>query len=245
LALKHKVPVLCEKPLAMNLVQVQTMINAANENNTFLMEAMWTHFLPSILKVKEYIQSGVLGEILFIEADFGFQAPVVPEGRVFNPQLGASSILDVGVYPIFLSLLAGGVPQKVQAEARLSEQGIDLSCSMNFTYSNGSHALLHCSSEYESRREARICGTKGTLIIAPRWYASTHVTLLINNKISHVFEQTFPGYGYQFQAAEVANCIREGAKQSNLMSFEMSKNLMLIMDKVKSAAGVIAYDNYN
>lgn len=103
MCLKAKKPVLCEKPLAMNARQVSQMIAAAEANNTFLMEALWTRFMPPINKVLELIQAGEIGELHSVKADFGFAAEFKPEGRLFDPALGGGSLLDIGIYPVFLA----------------------------------------------------------------------------------------------------------------------------------------------
>ena len=104
MCLENRVPVLCEKPFAMNTREVQQMIQSAKENDTFLMEALWTQFIPTFRKMQRVIQKGMIGDVINIRADFSFIAPFLPERRVFNRDLGGGALLDIGIYPIFLAL---------------------------------------------------------------------------------------------------------------------------------------------
>ena len=97
LCLKNGKAVLCEKPLAMNLRQVQAMVQAARDNNSFLMEALWSRFLPNITKAKEILKSGKIGRATHLVADFGFKADFDPKSRLFDPNLGGGALLDIGI----------------------------------------------------------------------------------------------------------------------------------------------------
>ena len=123
MCLKAKIPVLCEKPLAMNTRQVQQMIVAARANETFLMEALGTRYLPSIAKTLELIKSGEIGDLNSVNADFGFAAEYNPEGRLFNRDLGGGALLDIGIYPLFLALLLFGKPEHINANATFGTTG--------------------------------------------------------------------------------------------------------------------------
>src|SRR6267378_5773363 len=102
LCLNHKKAVLCEKPLTMSHKNASELVALARSTGTFLMEGMWSRFFPATIKTLELIRAGVIGEIKFLRADFGFVAPYDPDGRVFNLKLGGGAQLDVGVYPMFL-----------------------------------------------------------------------------------------------------------------------------------------------
>ena len=123
LCLQKKKAVLCEKPFAMNTDQVEKMIHYAQKNNCFLMEALWSRFLPSIQKVQWLIDNKVVGDPICIKADFGFLADYKEESRLFNPLLGGGSLLDIGIYPVF-SLSAFGYPDEISSHAVMAPTGL-------------------------------------------------------------------------------------------------------------------------
>ena len=118
LCMESKKHVLCEKPLAVNAEQIRSMILTAQKENVLLMEGMWSRFPPLMSKVREFVQSGTLGEIFFLQADFGFQPKDRnPEGRLFNPELAGGSILDIGVYPVSFASMVLGTPSSISTVA--------------------------------------------------------------------------------------------------------------------------------
>ena len=126
--LENKIPVLCEKPLAINEKQVSGLIDASKKNNTFLMEGLWTRFLPSFQFLFNIIQSGTIGKILHVHADMSFIAEKDKTNRFFNPELGGGSLLDVGVYTIYLAYLLLGKPDEIFACGKVNESHIDETC---------------------------------------------------------------------------------------------------------------------
>ncbi|MGB7784631.1 MAG: Gfo/Idh/MocA family oxidoreductase, partial [Salinimicrobium sp.] len=128
LSLKHGKPVLCEKPFAINRAQVKEMISNAKEKRVFLMEAMWTPFLPHIIYLREVLSSGKYGKVKRLTADFGFAAAFDKNGRLFKKSLGGGSLLDIGIYPIFLALHTLGKPEKISAKAQMSSTNVDEVC---------------------------------------------------------------------------------------------------------------------
>ncbi|HSM63672.1 MAG TPA: Gfo/Idh/MocA family oxidoreductase, partial [Gillisia sp.] len=143
LCLEHKKAVLCEKPFGINLGQVESMISLAKQKNVFLMEALWTQFLPHFQYVLELTESKKYGELLGLEADFGFNAPFDPEKRIYNKELGGGSLMDVGIYPVFLTLSLLGYPEDIIAEASIGKTGVDENCTIQLLYSNGVKANLY------------------------------------------------------------------------------------------------------
>ena len=117
--------VLCEKPLAINSKQVDMMLREAQANQVFLMEAIWTRFLPQTAYILEQIANNRIGEVHSIKADFGFSANYDPTGRLFNPHMGGGALLDIGIYPVFLTLLLFGKPDHILANAILGATGVD------------------------------------------------------------------------------------------------------------------------
>ena len=236
-AMKNGKAVLCEKPIAINKKQAQKMIDCAKENNVFLMEAMWTRFIPSFIKAKELVYDGKIGKIKNMIADFGFQTDQTPDERLFNPKLGGGSILDVGIYPIFLALNFLGKPKEIKAFANLNNQQTDDACNIIFNYGDAL-ASLTSSVVCNQPVEATIFGTEGTLKLNHRWHNQTSISIIKNYQEIEKIEFDSVGNGMQFQAVEVQNCIKKGKNQSSLMSWNDSLLLQETMDAIRVEVGV-------
>jgi predicted dehydrogenase len=238
LCLNNGVAVLCEKPFAMNEQQVSEMIELATEKQLFLMEAMWTRFLPSTKKVIELIEANEIGEIKSIHADFGFKAPFAPERRLYNPKLGGGALLDIGIYPAYLSLLLLGYPSSIQATSNFSTTGIDETTSFLLRYDSQAMAVLNCTITANTRSEAFIYGTKGYIHISSRFHESKGVTLYKENEnpINFSFERQTRGYDYEIR--EVNQCLLENKIESSLMPLHTSRKLIHLLDKIREKAGI-------
>lgn len=239
LCLKHKVPVLCEKPFAMNLKQVQKMVEAARENDTFLMEAMWTRFIPAIQKTLDLIAEGRIGKVRNVQADFGFNAPFLPEKRLLNPNLGGGALLDIGIYPAYLSLLLLGYPSAIQAISNFGETGIDETTSFVLGYKNEATANLSCTLKARTLTEALIYGENGYIHIEGRFMEAKRITLFETDKKPVKFNFPRKTFGYNFEIEEVSNCVREGKKESSKMPLSMSVKLISLLDEIRQKAGII------
>jgi predicted dehydrogenase len=181
ICLQNKIPVLCEKPMTINADQCRRITEAARQNNTFLMEAMWIRFLPSIQLVQRIIEQGMIGKVTSLRASISFKAPHDPDNRFFDPELGGGSLLDLGIYPVFLALLILGKPCSIKAIGKLSEEGIDEACSVLFHYKNGSHATIESSLVSSLDIPAEIVGEKGIIKILNTWYEkSSGIELQLN-----------------------------------------------------------------
>ncbi|MFB0907954.1 MAG: putative dehydrogenase [Spirosomataceae bacterium] len=238
LCLEKNVAVLCEKPFAMNEIEVESMLASAKENDTFLMEAMWTRFLPSTLKVLELVEGGAIGEIKTIHADFGFKADFEPERRLFNPQLGGGALLDIGIYPAYLSLLLLGYPSNIEATSIIGSTGVDETTSFLLRYDQNATAVLNCTILADTNTDAWIYGTKGKIQIHSRFHESKKVTLFENGGTPVDYEFDRPTRGYDFEIEEVNYCLREGLKESKLMPHTMSRKLIHLLDKIRGKSGI-------
>jgi predicted dehydrogenase len=232
LCLENKKPVLCEKPLSVNYDSTLEIVTAARKNNTFLMEAMWTRFLPIIDKTLELIRSGEIGEIKHIRADFGFNLPFDAESRLYNVQLGGGSLLDVGVYPLFLCLLLLGKPDEIKSFAHLSATGADETTNALLYYKNGAMASIHSSIAMQTPITADISGTKGVISLAIPWYKGTEVVLQKNGSITGSFLVPYAGNGFEFEIVEVMNCLENGLTESKLMPADFSLLMSGVVNEI-------------
>jgi len=238
ICLKNNKAVLCEKPMGLSLKEVQQMVDFASGKNLFLMEAMWTRFIPAIEKVLQWVYGGKIGEIISIRADFGFRTKYDSKSRHFNKSLGGGSLMDIGIYPIYLALLLLGMPDRVSAFARKSDTGIDTSCAMLFDYEENQKAVLESSLESNTPTEGFIYGTEGHIKIHRRFHQTNIVSLYNDDGLVEDLEIPFTGNGYLHEIEEVNNCILNGQTESKKHSLEMSIKLMKTLDRVKEEIGL-------
>jgi predicted dehydrogenase len=233
------IPVLCEKPLVINAGQVKNLIAASQKNNTFLLEGMWIRFLPSINKVLELIANDEIGELVSVKASMSYQAPKDKENRYFNPDLGGGSLLDLGIYPVFLSMLLFGRPNMIKAVGKLSPEGIDETCAVLCQYDNGKHALLDSSIITQGELVAEIMGTAGTIKILSPWNekpAGIHLTK--QGGENKEFPCEWPGRGFQYEVAEVISCIEKKSIETHLYCHHFSLDVMETLDEIRQQLGV-------
>ncbi len=225
--------VLCEKPLALNSLDAEQMMAHASEKNLFLMEGIWTRFIPATLNMLDLIKSDNIGEIISIKADFGFKADFDPEKRLYNKKLGGGALLDIGLYPVYLSLLLKGEPGTIQAMARKSSTGADSSTYMLFDYPDGGKAILECSFEMNTPTEAFIYGTKGSIQLHSRFHHAEKITLRTYDGHEQVFEHPYQGNGYVHEIEHIHECLSRGKMESPLVPHSLSRQLSATLDRVK------------
>jgi scyllo-inositol 2-dehydrogenase (NADP+) len=239
LALRHKKHVLCEKPMGVNRKEEEKMIQTAKENNLFLMEALWTRFLPNIIKTKELIDAGEIGDVKLMTASFSIKSDNGPEHRHYNIDLCGGTILDTGIYNIFLSLLLLGKPERISSLAGLSEQGGDNSCSCTFGYEKDTLSVMYSSFLADPAIVAEIHGTRGKIILDHLWFCPGKVKVLYHDGKEKIFAFDFKSNGYEYEAEETANCILAGKTQSDLWTWNDSIQLISTMDTIRKQCGVV------
>lgn len=239
LAMEHNKHVLCEKPMGVNLKETTRMLDKAKEKNLFFMEALWSRFLPNIIKTKELIDSGEIGEIKLLTASFCIKSDNGPEHRHYNIDLCGGTILDIGIYNIFLSLLLLGNPQAISATAALDIQGGDNSANYTFKYKKDTLAVMYSSFLGNQDVVAEIHGTKGKIVLDHLWFCPGNVKLYDQDGIKKIFNFEFKSNGYEFEAEAVVNCLLDGKTQSELWSWDDSIQLINVMDEVRKECGVV------
>lgn len=240
LCLDQMKPVLCEKAFGLNLRQVKEMIARAREKRVFLMEAFWTKFLPQYREMMRIIEGGEIGEIKMIQADFGFRAPTPAAQRLYDPLLGGGSLLDIGLYPVFLAQSLLGRPVDVHAMVSNFDTGVDEQCVMTLKFENGALAVLSSTFAAETPVEAMIAGTRGRIHMRNRFHNAMATMEVVTGrdqvKKIEVFREE--GFGYQFEARHVGECLRKGLTESSVMSHGDSLLLMETLDRLRTACGV-------
>ena len=223
--------VLCEKPFALNSMQLREMVALAREKKVFLMEALWTRFLPTIDKVMKLIESGVIGEPHILKADFGFKAQYNAQSRLFDPALGGGSVMDIGIYPLFLSLLLFGKPTEIKSLAIPAPTGTDMSTGMILSHEKGRLSLLASSFAVSLETKAEIVGTEGTITLQRMFHMPTSVSVTVNGKTKKVPVKIM-GNGYNYEAEEVMRCLAKGLTESEKLPLSFSLALMEVIDTV-------------
>jgi dihydrodiol dehydrogenase / D-xylose 1-dehydrogenase (NADP) len=231
--------VLCEKPFTINARQLDEVIALARGKRLFLMEAMWTRFLPAFVKIRSLLAEGAIGEIRQVQADFAFQADFDPQGRLFNPALGGGALLDLGVYPISLaSMVLGEAPRRIASLAVLGSTGVDEQSAAVLEYSAGRLAVLSFSLRFTSPQEACIIGTAGRIRIHRPWWHAETITVSQTGREEETITLPHLGNGYAHEALEVMECLRAGKLESRVMPNEESLRIMQTMDAIRAEWGL-------
>lgn len=225
--------VLCEKAFGMNKTEVEKMIAKAKEKNLFLMEALWTRFIPATEKMLALVDEGLIGNLQSVRADFGFKADFDPNKRLFNQQLGGGSLLDIGIYPIFLSLLALGMPNQITATATMSNTDVDSSCMMLFNYENNKTAILDCNLLSSTPIEGWLHGDKGSLKMNNPFHHTRTISYYKDQNLIENFNLDYTGNGYCHEIVEVMSCLHEGKTESEKMPLSFSLQLIELLDSVR------------
>jgi predicted dehydrogenase len=236
--LRNKKPVVCEKPLTLDYKTAKDIVEVAHDNNTFLLEGMWSRFNPAVKMAKELIEAGTIGEIRHVTADFGFKKDYDPKSRLYDLALGGGSILDVGIYPLFLALFILGKPDLIQTTAHLASTGADESCAFTLHYKYGATAQLFSSMIVETRKDAEICGTRGSIVIQSPWYKSQGLIVSKEGQPEERIPLPYPGNGFEFQIEEVTRCLDLDLKESPLMTHDFTLLKAQVSDEILRQAGV-------
>lgn len=236
--LRNGKAVLCEKPLTLNAGQTAALFDEAEKNGVFLMEALWSYFLPPWEQARRWLDDETIGEVRLITADFGFQAPYDASGRLFNRALAGGSLLDVGVYTLSAAqLVAGNKAPKVKASARMTDTGVDESTSILLEWHSGVRAQLSCSIAHDLPDTATIYGTRGVITVPEFWHATTAILETSSGKT--VFTDARTTLGYEFEARAMTRDVGAGLREDPLVSPAFSLRLANTMDAVRKQIGLV------
>lgn len=244
LCLRQGKAVLCEKPMALSARQVTEMTEAAKTHGAFLMEAMWTRFLPIIDKVGELIAHNEIGDLRYIRADFGFLAPFSPDSRLYNMRLGGGSLLDIGIYPLFLCLHLLGKPDNIVASGHLAPTGADDSCHAILEYADGRSAVITSTLQCQTSITAEIAGTGGMIRLPSPWYKNDHFTWNRHeqnqnqNQNPHTITLEPMINGFEYQIREVMTCLSANLLESPKLPHQFSLTMAHTMDTIRHQLGV-------
>jgi predicted dehydrogenase len=241
LCLENNKAVLCEKAFALNALQAKEMIDMARKRRVFLMEAMWTKFVPHFNKVLEMINEGRLGQVQSVLANFGFH-PVDPvPQRLYDPALGGGTMLDIGIYNVFLALSVLGAPDEIDAWMTPAPSGVDAQCAVVFRYRNGALAQLFSSFTSNMATDADISGNKGRIRLTTRFYEPSTTVEYYPGRVDSreiIPVHRAPGWGYHYEARHVGECLKNGLTESPVMTHADTMLLMEVLDEIRRKAGI-------
>ena len=230
--------VLCEKPFAINATDAEKMIDRARELGLFLMEAMWTRFMPLMVELRKMLSKKVIGEVRMLAADFGFRAGLNRKGRLFNPALGGGALLDVGVYTVSLDSMIFGTPTTITSAAHLGKTAVDEQAGIVLGHQEGQLSTLYTAVRTNTPQEATILGTDGWIRIHSPWWVPKAMTLNVAGKSPEVLEFPFVENGYNYEASEVMQCLRDGKLESDVLPLDETLTVMQTLDKIRAQWGL-------
>ena len=232
--------VLCEKAFSINAHEAREMVRVAREENVFLMEAMITRHIPLIKKVLVWIKENRIGEVRMVKASRCARGEFSLEGRHLNPELGGGSLLDVGIYVIsFASMIFGKPPVESVGLSHIGDWGSDEQGVAILKYDNGEIADLSFALRTAGVNDAYIYGTEGYIKIHDVFAVPTKASLYINKQEIEGIEEPLIGNALNYEAEEVMRCLKEGLKESPLMTLDESIQIMEIMDQLRKPWGLV------
>ncbi|MBI1342856.1 MAG: gfo/Idh/MocA family oxidoreductase [Terrimonas sp.] len=236
--LEHGKAVLCEKPITVNDQQLEKLMALAKDKNVFLMEAMWTWFLPAIRQAKDWINEGKIGSLKLIQAEFCFAPPVDPEKRLFNRNLAGGALLDIGVYLTGIScFFTDSYPHTITASGILGKTGVDEKTSFTLQYDDVT-ANLFCSIVVKARNSAFFYGEKGYIEIPLFWRAAAAQLYDSDNNLVDQFVDDRVTNGFEFEIQDATDCLLAGRKESSVVPLKKSLDMQKIMTTVRQQIGL-------
>lgn len=240
LCIRHGKAVLCEKPFTLNASESEYLISLAKEYKVFLMEAMWTKFLPTTSKVKQWIKEKQIGEVRHIRISFGYQSEFRWDSRLYNSELAGGALLDVGVYPIsYVVHMLDRLPDHIVSSASIGRSHIDEQNVIIMNYKDGILANISSAIAADTGSDAVIIGDKGKISIPDFWRAEKAFLFDDKNELLETFHSPFGESGYVYEAYEVNRCLREGRLESDQLPLQDTLEIMKLMDGIRAQWGLI------
>jgi predicted dehydrogenase len=230
--------VLCEKPLALNARQAARMAEEARARGLFLMEAIWSRFLPAYRSLVDVIGAGLIGEPLLVEGDFGFRRPVDPRHRHFAPDLGGGALLDLGIYPMQLCTLVLGPIERVVADGVVGQTGVDEVVTALLHHRGGGLGVVKAAIRVAMTCTARIAGTDGVIDLPAMMHCPNSLTVSSAAGVERI-DASYEGNGLRFEIDEVHRCLAEGRTESDVVPLHESIALAATMDAIRGDLGVV------
>ena len=237
-ALEAGKAVLCEKPLTVNAAEARRVVEVARRNGKFLMEAMTTRFVPSMVRARELVSQGVLGDVRFVVADMGGRESNAPTSRWSSPALGGGSLLEMGVYPVTFAYNFIGRPNRIHATAVMDPMGVDRSCVIALESASGAHAMLGCTLEARTTSAACVAGTEARIEFDGRMNCPQGARLMVGNDIVEQLPVIPHSERMRFETLEVVNCLKSGLLESPKLPLDETVSIVETLDEIRKQIGV-------
>ncbi|MGV3711734.1 Gfo/Idh/MocA family protein [Pseudolysinimonas sp.] len=237
IALEAGKHVLVEKPFTMDAAEARSLVDLAASKGVVVLEAMWTRWLPHMVRIREILAAGELGDVRTVLADHDQLNEHVP--RMYDPALGGGALLDLGIYPVSFAWDVLGAPESVLASGTLTDAGVDRETAIILRYPSGAHAVLQTQMSGVGPNRAAIVGTKGRIEIESVWYNQVPFTRYDERgEVVERFEETAPGRGMHFQAAELERIVASGQLAGEILPPEQTVAIMETMDRIRGIIGL-------
>lgn len=231
--------VLVEKSFTVTPAATAEIITAARKAGVFAMEAMWTRFLPAIVRLRELIADGAIGTVAAVQADLGVQPAADPSDRFFNAAIGGGALFDVGVYPISFAQMVLGVPDAVRAHGALGPTGVDIEEAVLLGFGDGRSATLLASLRCATPGQARVFGTGGWIEVPPRFHHPDRIVLHRAGRDPEELVLPAVGGGFTHELVEVTECVAAGRTESTVMPLDDTMAVQEIMAAVAADIGLV------
>lgn len=232
--LEAGIPVLCEKAFALDSAQAHQMVRSARSRGVFLMEALWTRFLPCFQTAKQWVESGEIGQILSVRADFGFRTPYDPRKRLWDPAMGGGALLDIGLYPLFFAREFLGPFRNLEVSWVAAPNGVEREIRVAGVHDRGTRSESLATFEADTPCECVLVGESGTLRFERKFHTQTDLTLVGGDGTTRSHPANPQGHGYGFEIEHVGNCLREGLTESPLWPLDRTLEQMELLDSIRS-----------
>jgi predicted dehydrogenase len=240
LAIEAGKAVLVEKPFTLNADEAAGLVAAARSNGVFLMEAMWTRFLPHVVRLREVLADGAVGEVRVVTADHGQWFAPDPTHRLFAPALGGGALLDLGVYPVSFTSMVLGAPARVTAAGAPAFTGVDATTSVLLEHEGGAHGVVTTTLAGAGANRATVVGTDARIEVDRVWYTPTTFSVIgRSGELLERYDEPHAGHGLRHQAAEVARCLREGRLESETLPLDETVSIMRTLDEVRRQISLV------
>jgi predicted dehydrogenase len=239
-------PVLCEKPLAANAAQAMALVTLAHERGVFLMEALWTRYLPALRTAEGWLLDGRIGRVCTLQSSFGFHMPFDPTHRTFAPALAGGALLDIGIYNLSLSqwvMALQGVHEtpRMQALGVLAPTGVEQRCAVQMQYADGTLSQFSCAFDSHHDNALRIHGERGHIVLGPRCWEPTQAALHLHGESPQVVHAAFAHNGFECQIDAAMAAIRAGAIEEPRMPHAQTLAVQQQIDELRGQLGAVRF----
>ena len=240
LALNAGKHVLLEKPYTINAAEARVVADLARERGLVVLEAMWTRWMPHMIRLREIIAAGTLGDVRTVIVDHNQSLSQDPTHRLQDPALGGGALLDLGIYPVSFAWDVFGAPTTIQAISSPTPTGVDRQTAMLFGYADGQQAVMHTASDTMGPNAAAVIGTKAWVQLDPIWYTPTTMRVIApDGAVMEEFDGRSEGRGMQFQAAALERIVASGRLEDDILPPSQSVAIMESLDTIRAQIGLV------